>query len=153
MALGQMRAGAAGLIAAFIGFTLPSALLMALFAFFVRADVANAPWVHGLKLAAVAVVAQALLSMARTLTPDTPRLGFAVAAAMVALLLPSEVGQIAAIALGALLGFALLKPPAMTARPAPVPRHALPCRATPARPFGITAVPLPTKWCIDIGQC
>ena len=80
MALGQMRAGAAGLIAAFIGFTLPSALLMALFAFFVRADVANAPWVHGLKLAAVAVVAQALWSMTRTLTPDAPRLGFAAAA-------------------------------------------------------------------------
>ena len=129
MALGQMRAGAAGLIAAFIGFTLPSALLMALFAFFVRADVANAPWVHGLKLAAVAVVAQALWSMARTLTPDAPRIGFAAAAAMVAIFLPSEVGQIAAIALGALLGFALLKPPAMTARPAPLPRHALPLLA------------------------
>jgi chromate transporter len=126
MALGQMRAGMAGLVAAFIGFTLPSALLMALFAVFLTGDLAHAPWVHGLKLAAVAVVAQALWSMARTLTPDLPRLVFAVAAAAVALLLPSEIGQLAAIALGAALGFALLKPQPMTARAIAVPRHALP---------------------------
>jgi chromate transporter len=129
MALGQMRAGAAGLIAAFVGFTLPSALLMALFAFFLTGELANAPWVHGLKLAAVAVVAQALWSMARTLTPDLPRLALAVAAAGMALLLPSEIGQIAAIALGAALGWAVLTPQAMTARPIPVPRHALPLLA------------------------
>jgi chromate transporter len=128
MALGRMRAGAAGLIAAFVGFTLPSALLMALFAVFLNAlgDVANAPWVHGLKLAAVAVVAQALWSMAKTLTPDLPRIGVAVAAAALALLLASELGQIAAIAVGAGLGFAVLKPQPMTARPVPMPRHALP---------------------------
>jgi chromate transporter len=124
MALGQMRAGAAGLMAAFIGFTLPSALLMVLFAFVLTGDVVHAPWVHGLKLAAVAVVAQALWSMARTLTPDLPRIAFAVAAGALALLLPSEIGQIAAIVLGAALGFALLKPQPMTARPMPAPRHA-----------------------------
>jgi chromate transporter len=129
MAIGQMRAGAAGLIAAFIGFTLPSALLMALFAFFLTGTIANAPWVHGLKLAAVAVVAQALWSMARTLTPDLPRIAFAIAAAALAMLLPSEIGQIAAIALGAVLGWAFLKSQPMTARAIPVSRHALPLLA------------------------
>ena len=127
MALGQMRAGAPGLIAAFIGFTLPSALLMVLFAFFLHGT--NAPWVHGLKLAAVAVVALALWRMATTLTPDLLRLGFAGAAATLALLLPSQIGQLAAIALGAALGVALLKPPPMTARPSSAPRHALPLLA------------------------
>jgi len=125
MAIGQMRAGAAGLIAAFVGFTLPSALLMALFAFFLTGTIANAPWVHGLKLAAVAVVAQALWSMARTLTPDLPRIAFAIAAAALAVLLPSEIGQIAAIALGAVLGWAFLKSQPMTARAIPVSRHAM----------------------------
>jgi chromate transporter len=129
MALGQMRAGAAGLVAAFIGFTLPSALLMALFAFCLTGDLANAPWVHGLKLAAVAVVAQALWSMARALTPDLLRLGFAVVAAGLALWLPGEIGQLAAIALGAALGFALLKPQPVTAMPIAAPRHALPLLA------------------------
>jgi chromate transporter len=62
MVLGQARAGMPGLLAAWIGFTLPSALAMALFAFFLSSGqtLADAPWIHGLKLAAVALVAQAL---------------------------------------------------------------------------------------------
>ncbi len=124
MALGLGRAGPAGLIAAWLGFTLPSALLMALFAVFLAGQGGDAPWLHGLKLAAVAVVAEALWRMARSLTPDAPRIALAAAAAVLALLLPSEVGQIAAIALGGLLGFVLLTPRAMTAQPVAVPRHA-----------------------------
>ncbi len=124
MGIGQMRAGAAGLIAAFVGFTLPSAALMALFAFVLTGDVVHAPWVHGLKLAAVAVVAQALWGMARTLTPDLLRIVVAVAAAVVSLWLPSEIGQIAAIVLGGVLGFALVKAPGMAPPPRGVPRHA-----------------------------
>jgi len=126
MVLGQRRAGYAGLVAAWIGFTLPSALLMALFALVLSrlGDVTNAPWLHGFKLAAAAVVAQALWNMGRSLTPDLPRLALAAAALAMALLLPGAAGQMAAIAMGALLGWLLLTPPVLAAAPAGVPRHA-----------------------------
>ncbi|HJR56059.1 MAG TPA: chromate efflux transporter [Rhizomicrobium sp.] len=112
MALGQMRAGMPGLLAAWIGFALPSGLAMVLFAFFLASGqtIANAPWIHGLKLAAVALVAQALLGMARTLTPDFPRLSIAALCATIALFLPNALGQVGALLLAALLGFAMLKP-------------------------------------------
>jgi chromate transporter len=112
MVLGQMRAGPAGLLAAWIGFTLPSALAMALFAFFLSSGqaIANAPWIHGLKLAAVALVAQALLGMARSLTPDLPRLAIAAVCATLALIFPDAAGQVGAILLAALLGWLMLKP-------------------------------------------
>ena len=112
MTLGLTRGGISGLLAAWLGFTLPSALLMMLFALFLDGlgGAANAPWVHGLKLAAVAIVAQALWGMARILTPDWLRRACAVLAAAIALLLPSEFGQVAAIVLGGLLGWALMKP-------------------------------------------
>jgi chromate transporter len=111
MALGLMRAGLPGAFAAFIGFTAPSAALMIGFAYLMTAlgNIEQAPWIHGLKIAAVAVVAQAVWSMARSLTPDPLRGGFAVAAALIALLLPSSIGQIAAIALGGVAGWLLLK--------------------------------------------
>ncbi len=127
MLLGRHRAGTAGMLAAWTGFVLPSALLMALFALLLSrvGDVAHAPFVHGLKLAAAAVVAQALWAMARTLTPDAARLALAALAAAAALLLPAEIGQLCAIAAGAVLGWLLLQPPAMTLRPMPVPRHAI----------------------------
>ncbi|MGZ5997882.1 MAG: chromate efflux transporter [Rhizomicrobium sp.] len=111
MALGLMRAGLPGAFAAFIGFTAPSAALMIGFAYLMTSlgNIEQAPWIHGLKIAAVAVVAQAVWSMARSLTPDPLRGGFAVAAALIALLLPSSIGQIAAIALGGVAGWLLLK--------------------------------------------
>jgi chromate transporter len=114
MALGLMRAGLPGALAAFVGFTAPSAALMIGFAYLmaVLGDVAHAPWVHGLKLAAVAVVAQAVWSMARSLTPDALRLGFALAAAAIALLLPTTFGQVAAIAAGGVAGWLIFKPDA-----------------------------------------
>jgi len=81
--LGLQRAGWPGAIAAFIGFTLPSAVL--LYALAASSDHLAGPWgqaaVHGLKLVAVAVVAQGVLGMARTLTPDAPRALLAAAAA------------------------------------------------------------------------
>jgi chromate transporter len=119
MALGLMRGGLAGALAAFIGFTAPSAVLMTGFAFLLTrlGDVAHAGWVHGLKLAAVAIVAQAVWSMARSLTPDLPRAGFAIAAAAAMLLLPFDWTQMAVIALAALLGFALLPADARIAPP------------------------------------
>jgi chromate transporter len=126
MALGRMRAGAGGLIAAFIAFTLPSALLMALFALFLDGigDATNAPWVHGLKLAAAAIVAQALWLMAKSLTPDWTRRVLAVIAAALALLLPVVTGQVGVIVLGGVAGALLLKADGVAPRAARAPRHA-----------------------------
>ncbi|HET6184280.1 MAG TPA: chromate efflux transporter [Acetobacteraceae bacterium] len=106
-ALGLMRAGPAGALAAWAGFTLPSAVLMVLFAYgapHLDATRWGAGLLHGLKLVAVAVVAQAVWGMARTLAPDRQRASIAVAAVALALFAPSSLGQVAAIALGALLG-------------------------------------------------
>jgi chromate transporter len=122
IAIGLLRAGYAGALAAWIGFTLPSALAMVLFAYGVGAlgDVAGSGWLHGLKVAAVAVVAQAVLGMARTLAPDRPRATLAVAAAIVVLAVPSAWGQIGAIILGGAVGIMLLR------GEAPVDHAALP---------------------------
>lgn len=111
MAVGLMRAGYPGLFAAWIGFTLPSALLMVLFAFGVGwiGDALGAGWLNGLKIAAVAVVANAVLGMMRTLAPDRERASLAVAAAAVALGFPSAAGQIGAIVLGAVAGLVLFR--------------------------------------------
>src|SRR5262249_22209305 len=75
IAVGLLRAGYAGALAAWTGFTLPSAIAMVAFAYGARAvgDAAGSGWLHGLKVAAVAVVAQAVLGMARTLAPDRAR--------------------------------------------------------------------------------
>ena len=110
MSIGLLRAGPLGMLAAWIGFTLPSALLMLAFAYGVQAlgDVSNAAWLKGLKLVAVAVVAQAVWGMAQSLAPDRPRATLAVAAALIALAVPSSVGQIGAIVLGAIVGLLLL---------------------------------------------
>ena len=120
MTLGLTRAGLPGLVAAWLGFTLPSALLMILFALFLDAlgGAANAPWVHGLKIATVAIVAQALWGMTRVLTPDWQRAGCAALAALIALMLPTELGQVFAIALGGVLGWALMKPRITPSAPA-----------------------------------
>jgi chromate transporter len=111
IAVGLLRAGYAGALAAWTGFTLPSALAMVLFAYGVGlvGDTAGAGWLHGLKVAAVAVVAQAVLGMARALAPDRPRATLAVAAAIVTLAVPSAWGQIGAILLGGAVGISLFE--------------------------------------------
>jgi chromate transporter len=104
--IGLFRAGPLGALAAWLGFTLPSAILMTAFAFGVgemSGPIAQGV-LHGLKLAAVAVVAQAVFGMARTLTPDRPRAGIAVASVMTVTFAPIALGQVAAIALGAAAG-------------------------------------------------
>ncbi len=113
MAIGLNRAGGLGLLAAWVGFTLPSAILLIAFAFgIVRfGAMADSSAVHGLKVVAVAVVAQAVWGMAKSLCPDRPRAALAVLAALLTLILPSAVGQVAAIAIGACLGWWFLKPP------------------------------------------
>ncbi len=110
IALGLSRAGFGGALAAWLGFTTPSALALILFAYGVArlGDIAVSPPLHGLKIVAVAVVAQAVWSMARSLAPDRPRATLAVLAAVLALALPSTSGQVAAIVLGGLIGWRLL---------------------------------------------
>ncbi|NYT25819.1 chromate efflux transporter [Alcaligenaceae bacterium] len=106
MALGLGRAGWPGLLAAWSGFTLPSALALILFAHGImqRQGLAESGWVHGLKIVAVAIVAQAVWGMARSLCPDRPRIALAVLAALLTLALPSAIGQVAAILVAGLLG-------------------------------------------------
>jgi chromate transporter len=105
-AIGLMRAGPLGGLAAWTGFTLPSAVLLVLFAY--GADLlsgaAGGGIIHGLKLAAVAIVAQAVWGMARTLAPDRERASIALAAALIVLFDTSPPAQIAAIALGGVAG-------------------------------------------------
>jgi chromate transporter len=106
ISLGLLRAGVPGAFCAWLGFTLPSAAALTLFGYGVNAlgGVAGAPWLHGLKIVAVAVVALAVWNMARSLAPDRPRATLAVAAAALALAIPSAAGQIGAIVLGGIAG-------------------------------------------------
>jgi chromate transporter len=94
-------------LAAWCGFTLPSAAALVLFAYGLDriGDLGHAGWLHGLKIVAVAVVAQAVWGMARVLCPDRPRITLAIGAAVLALAHPSVLGQIAAIGAGALIGW------------------------------------------------
>lgn len=110
-AIGLGRAGMKGALAAWAAFTLPSALMMVLFAYGAGwiGDAAGTGWLRGVKIVAVAVVAQAALTMARRLCPDRVRAAFAVAAAGLTLLLPGGVGQIGVIAGGGVLGLLLLR--------------------------------------------
>jgi chromate transporter len=119
--LGLLRAGLPGALAAWLGFTLPSAAAMILFAYGIDAvgGIADAGWLRGLQIVAVAVVAQAVWGMARTLCPDRGRASVAVAAALLVLGVPSAFGQIGAIALGGLIGRWLL-PAADAAAAAPL---------------------------------
>src|SRR5499426_1510623 len=111
IAVGLLRGGYAGALAAWIGFTLPSAVAMVAFGYGIGAlgNAAGSGWLHGLKVAAVAVVAQAVLGMARTLAPDRARATLAVAAAIIALGAPSSWGQIGAIVLGGVVGALFLR--------------------------------------------
>lgn len=92
--IGVIRAGVLGGVTAWLGFTLPSVAALVLFALLLQGmDVGNAGWIHGLKIVAVAVVAQAIIGMGQKLTPDRGRASIAVAVAAVSLLWPSAFGQ------------------------------------------------------------
>ncbi len=137
IALGLARAGWAGALAAWAAFTLPSAAALIVFAHGMAQHraLADSGLVHGLKIVAVAVVAQAVWGMARSLCPDRPRAGLAVTAALFTLVLPTAVGQVAAIVACGLIGWWRL------------PRRALPGAATPlaeglSRRAGVAALAL-----------
>jgi chromate transporter len=127
-AVGLSRGGLLGGAAAWLGFTLPSAVAMVLFAQGAAASTGplSAGMLHGLQVAAVAVVAQAVWSMARSLCPDPPRATIAMVATLIVIAVPAAVGQIAAILAGAAAGAWLSReapPAAPSARlPVPVPR-------------------------------
>jgi chromate transporter len=127
IALGAYRAGLPGALAAWAGFTLPSAALMIAFAYGVGALAdPDAGWVGGLKAAAAAVVANAAWQMARQLAPDWPRRGLLLTAAVAAALWRTPASQVAIIAAAAAAGL-LLRPgatgraPCDRSAPAPVP--------------------------------
>lgn len=108
--IGLAKAGLPGAVAAWLAFTAPSAIALLLFAYGVDAfaDNLDAGWLHGLKVVAVAVVAQAVWGMAKNLCPDAQRFTLAVAASVIAMLWPTSLGQVGAIALGAIIGWAFL---------------------------------------------
>jgi chromate transporter len=110
IAIGLTRASYVGALAAWLGFTLPSAIALVLFAYGITlwGNALGSGWLHGLKVVAVAVVAQAVLGMMRTLAPDRERATLAVVAAGIVLAFPTAWGQVGAILLGGLVGYYLL---------------------------------------------
>lgn len=106
MAIGLRRAGYPGMAAAWLGFSLPSVVVMVAFALGVAqaGDLSNTGWLLGLKAAAVAVVAQAVLSMAKTIVTDKLRAAVALGACIAALLMSHPLMQIAVIVAGILAG-------------------------------------------------
>jgi chromate transporter len=109
--LGLLRGGWLGGLSAWVGFTLPSAVLMTCFAFAeqsLRGKTGNAV-VHGLQLSAVAVVAQAILVMRKNLTPDWQQVLIALIAGVIALIGPPSFNTLLAIAFGAIGGAVLLR--------------------------------------------
>jgi chromate transporter len=110
-ALGMQRAGILGALFASACFTLPSALLMIGFAYGIAAasDLHAAGWLHGLKLAAVAVVAQAVWGMGKKLCPDRARVSLCLVSASIVLARPGAAAQLGVIAAGALVGWRLYR--------------------------------------------
>ncbi|MEX2228872.1 MAG: chromate efflux transporter [Dehalococcoidia bacterium] len=104
--IGMLRAGLLGGIVAWLGFTLPSAIALVLFGLGLQAfDIADAGWLHGLKIVAVAVVAQAVWGMARNLAPDRPRATIAILAAIVVVGWQTAVSQIGVIVVAGIAGW------------------------------------------------
>ena len=113
IAIGLLRAGLPGALCAWLGFTLPSAIALVLFAYGLDevGDVRDAGWLHGLQVAAVAIVGYAVWGMARALTSDKERASLAIAAAVVILAWESALAQIVLIAAGGAIGWRLLRSP------------------------------------------
>ncbi|MCD7035539.1 chromate efflux transporter [Metabacillus sp. GX 13764] len=107
--IGILRGGLLGGLAAFAGFTIPSAAAMILFALFLNhAHLGDAGWLHGLKITAAAVVAHAILGMGKNLAPDLLRKGIALFASVFILFVPSVFSQVIVIILAGITGYILL---------------------------------------------
>ena len=116
MLIGWLRAGPGGAFAAWLAFTLPSAVIMTLFARTTPAGGGGGGgWLHGLLIVAAAVVASALVALRATLAPDAPRLSIALAVMAATIVLPSPATSPAAIGIAAAVGLAALRPPATSA--------------------------------------
>jgi chromate transporter len=125
-AIGMRRGGIIGAFLGSVCFLLPSALLMILFAYGVKSlgDLRHAGWLHGLKVAAVGVVAQAVWGMGRRLCPDAPRIALALIAAAAVLLVPGAIAQVGVMVAGGVFGWRIYRdaipgssgPPAVVAR-------------------------------------
>ena len=109
--IGLSRAGLPGALAAWVAFTLPSAIALIMFGYGVLAfgDAVESGALNGLKVVAVAVVAQAVWTMAKSLCPDAKRATLAAAAAIGVLAIPSPFAQVGAIVIGGLYGWAALR--------------------------------------------
>ncbi len=111
IALGLSRAGFSGALAAWAGFTLPSAILLTLFAVGISSwgNAVPAGLLHGLKVVAVAVVAQAVWGMGRSFCTDAARIGIAAVAAFLVVVFPTTLSQIGVLAAAAVIGLTLVK--------------------------------------------
>lgn len=110
ISIGMLRGGMLGGFLAWIGFTLPSVLLLSFFAYYViHFDVNQSVIIHSLKIVAVAVVAHAILSMGKNLASDLPRISLAIGSAVLILLFPTASIQIIIIVLAGLIGSLLFK--------------------------------------------
>ncbi|WP_312095781.1 chromate efflux transporter [Niallia sp.] len=108
--IGILRGGIIGGIISFLGFTLPSVIALIIFAYLIEGlDIRNAGWIHGLKIVAVAIVAHAVLGMAKNLTPDLKRKTIALFALVLTLLWQSVFSQVGVIILSAIVGYFLYK--------------------------------------------
>ncbi len=121
--MGLSRAGYSGALAAWVGFTLPSAIALIFFALGVVSfgDAVSSGALHGLKVVAAAVVAQAVWGMARTLCPDAQRVTLMALAACLVLMVPSAWVQVGVIVGAGCVGLAIFKlPPAIKHDPLPI---------------------------------
>lgn len=153
--IGLMRAGYAGGLAAWVGFTLPSAVALVSFAYGVAAlsGPLGIGLLHGLKLVAVAIVAQAVVGMARTLCPDLARASIAAAAALVIFFSTASIAQIAVIVAGGLIGLGLCRDDASVSasplvRQIPVSRRAA---IVSFAAFGLLLIALPAAQRLGAG--
>lgn len=109
MGIGLLRGGIVGSIVSFVGFTLPSVLLLMMFAYYYALTEMDLGWIHGLKLVAVAIVAQAIWDMSKKLIPSLRHFVIALLALVLVLVWANPFAQVVVIALAALVGFQLFK--------------------------------------------
>ena len=152
-AIAWHRGGLAGACAAWLGFTLPSALIMIGFGYgFFALEGQIEAFTHGLLIATVAIVAKATLGLGNKLCPDLPRMAIAVLSAVLVLSCPGGLVQVGAIVLGALIG-QLLKPQVTVARElASAPLHIIHARTPRKIAFGAllaSAFLLTASFCMD----